>query len=149
MEILVNRKYKKSDYTIGNLYINGVFFCNTLEDTDRGLKQNDSIGIIESIKVYGKTAIPIGTYKITLDIISPKYSRQPKYSKIHGKLPRLLDVPGFEGVLIHIGNTAKDSHGCILVGHNTTKGKVLNSADTFFKLYDKLKTEKNITITIK
>jgi hypothetical protein len=145
----VDRKYKKADYTIGNLYIDGVFFCNTLEDTDRELKQDDSIGVIESIKVYGKTAIPIGTYKITLDITSPKYSRQPKYSKIQGKLPRLLDVPGFEGILIHIGNTAKDSHGCILVGQNTTKGKVLNSTDTFFKLYDKLKTDKDITITIK
>ena len=85
MEILVDRKYKKTDYTIGNLYIDGVFFCNTLEDADRGLKQDDSIGVIESIKVYGKTAIPIGTYKITLDIISPKYSRQPKYYKIQGK----------------------------------------------------------------
>lgn len=149
MEIIVDRKYKKEDYTIGRLYIDGVFFCNTLEDVDRGLTQQTSIQEINSKKVYGQTAIPTGTYKVTLDVVSPKYSRQSKYNKIQGKLPRLLDVPGFDGILIHIGNTANDSHGCILVGYNTAKGKVLDSTNTFFKLYDKLKESDNINIIIK
>jgi hypothetical protein len=149
MEVVINRKYKKKDYTIGELYINGVFFCNTLEDTDRGLSQHTPLDEIKNKKIYGKTAIPIGTYKMTLDVVSPKYSRQAKYHKIQGKLPRLLEVPGFDGILIHIGNTANDSHGCILVGYNTTKGKVLDSTNTFFKLYDKLKESDNINVIIK
>lgn len=149
MEVVINRKYKKKDYTIGELYINGVFFCNTLEDTDRGLSQYTPLDEIKNKKIYGKTAIPTGTYKLTLNVVSPKYSRQVKYHKIQGKLPRLLEVPGFDGILIHIGNTANDSHGCILVGYNTAKGKVLDSTNTFFKLYDKLKESDNINIIIK
>lgn len=148
MEIKIERKYKKPDYTIGKLYIDSNFFCNTLEDVDRGLTQNTPIKEIQNKKVYGQTAIPSGKYKVTLDIISPKYSRQSKYNKIQGKLPRLLDVPGFDGILIHIGNTHQDSHGCILVGYNTTKGKVLDSTNTFFKLYEILKTANNITLEI-
>lgn len=148
MELKIERKYKKDNYTIGRLYIDNVFFCNTMEDTDRGINQFTPLEEIQKKKVYGKTAIPTGTYKVTLDVVSPKYSRYAKYNKIQGKLPRLLNVPGFDGILIHIGNTAEDSHGCILVGHNTTKGKVLDSTNTFFKLYEKLKGSNDITITI-
>ena len=74
MKLLVDRKWKKDTYTIGNLYVNGKLFCNTLEDKDRGLKKTDSLATIKSKKVYAETAIPTGTYTVTLNITSPKYS---------------------------------------------------------------------------
>ena len=116
MKLRLERKYFKETYTIGNLYINGSFFSNTLEDKNRDVNKNGKFDNGET-KVYGETCIPFGTYKIILTI-SPKFKRE---------LPRLLNVPSFEGVLIHRGNTAKDSAGCILVGENKAVGKVLNS----------------------
>lgn len=74
MEIKVDRKWKRDTYIIGNLYINDKYFCNTLEDKDRGLKQTDSLQKINEIKVYGETAIPTGRYEIAMNVISPKYS---------------------------------------------------------------------------
>lgn len=152
MKITVIRKYKKRDYTIGNLYIDGEWFCNTLEDTDRELYQGMGEKWISEHKIYGQTAIPYGTYRITLDIVSPKYSQKPQYNQISGKLPRLLDVPGFEGILIHIGNYPKDTAGCILVGMNRIKGGVLDSSKTFWKLYEKMykaaEKREEISITI-
>ena len=74
MQIISERIAKRSTYTISNMYIDGVKFCNVLEDTDRGLTQDMSIEDIQKAKVYGKTAIPTGTYKVTLDIVSPKFS---------------------------------------------------------------------------
>ena len=90
-------------------------------------------------KVYAETAIPYGTYDITLKVQSPKYKDKAQYKFCDGYLPRLLDVPHFDGILIHIGNTAKDSAGCILVGENKEVGKVLNSTATFRKVYEILK----------
>lgn len=116
MKLRLERKYFKETYTIGNLYINGSFFSNTLEDKNRDVNKNGKFDNSET-KVYGETCIPFGTYKIILTM-SPKFKRE---------LPRLLNVPSFEGVLIHRGNTAKDSAGCILVGENKAVGKVLNS----------------------
>lgn len=152
MELKLKRNYKLSDYTIGDLYINNIFYCNTLEDTDRGLNSSMTKQEIDTIKIKGKTAIPTGKYKITLDIISPRFSNSSLYKSIDGKLPRLLNVPGFDGILIHIGNTPKDTDGCILVGYNKIKGQVLNSKDTFNDLYIKLLEAKSkgelISITI-
>lgn len=140
MKILVDRKWKKDTYTIGNLYINGTLFCNTLEDRDRGLKKTDTLSTIKSKKVYGETAIPIGKYIIDMDVVSPKYSAVKWYKNLcNGKIPRLRNVPGFEGILIHPGNTPFDTHGCILVGKNTIKGQVTQSKDTFSKLYKQMK----------
>lgn len=138
MKLMLNRFFKGKEYTIGRLYINDEYFCDTLEDTDRGLLQTDDIDNINTKKIYGKTAIPRGTYKITLNIQSPKYKSYKQYKFCKGYLPRLLNVPGFEGILIHIGNYAKDSFGCILVGKNDCKGMVSNSTATFKKLYEKL-----------
>lgn len=129
------RDYKKATYTIGNLYINGEWFCNTLEDTDRGLTMNDPETKIKFTKVYGKTAIPKGVYRIDLNTKSARFSNKSSYQFCHGYLPRLVNVPGFSGILIHIGNTAEDTEGCILVGLNKAKGKVLQSTETFKKLY--------------
>lgn len=152
MELRLKRSHKLNNYTIGDLYIDNVFYCNTLEDTDRGLNSSMTEQEIDTIKIKGKTAIPTGKYKITLDIISPRFSNSSLYKSINGKLPRLLNVPGFDGILIHIGNTPKDTDGCILVGYNKIKGQVLNSKDTFNDLYIKLLEAKSkgelISITI-
>lgn len=120
MEILVERKYKKKDYTIGKMYINGEYFCDTLEDTDRGLTQVMTLSEIKEVKEYGRTAIPTGRYSMT-------YTYSPRFKK---HLPLLLQVPCFEGVRIHSGNTHKDTEGCILLGENKAVGKVLNSRKT-------------------
>ena len=153
MKIKVERKWKKETYTIGRLYINEKFFCNTLEDMDRGLKQSDPITTIQKKKVYGETAIPTGKYKIEMNVVSPKYNAVKWYQDLcKGKMPRLLDVPCFEGVLIHTGNTPLDTFGCILVGENKAKGKLINSRETFKNLYKQLRTaadnKEEITIEI-
>ena len=145
MELLLDRKYKKSNYTIGKLYIDGEYFCDTCEDKDRGITQTTPLSQIKKIKVSNETAIPTGTYNITLNVVSPKYSNFARY--------KYTKTPGYEGVLIHAGNSAKDSSGCILVGKNTVVGKVTNSQNTFLELYAILKQANNknekITITIK
>ena len=140
MELLLKRIYKGDLYTIGKLYIDGVYQCDTLEDVDRNLNQEMSLEDINKIKVYGKTAIPYGKYKVTLKQQSARFSKSNKYEQCKGYLPRLIDVPAFSGILIHIGNTAEDSNGCILVGQNLIKGKVINSTICFWALYQKLKT---------
>jgi hypothetical protein len=140
MEILVKREYKKKDYTIGKMYINGEYFCDTLEDTDRGLTQIMTLSEIKEVKEYGCTAIPTGRYPVA-------YTYSSRFKK---HLPLLLNVPAFDGVRIHSGNTHKDTEGCILVGKNTKVGAVLESTTTFKALYEKLKsTKEDIYITIK
>ena len=116
MKLRVERLWKKPAYTVGRLVVDGKFFCNTLEDTVRDLSNEK--------KVYGKTAIPYGEYKVV-------YNWSPKFGR---NLPRLLNVPAFEGILIHPGNTADDSAGCILVGRNTEVGRLTESRYTSDKL---------------
>lgn len=149
VKLLLKRIAKKPMYTIGKLYIDDKYFCDTIEDADRGLSQALPLDINKMRKVKGKTAIPTGTYKITLDVVSQRFGNRAQYRFCNGKLPRLLNVPAFEGVLIHIGNDANDTEGCILVGKNKQVGKVLDSTITFRKLYEILKVHKDITITIK
>lgn len=144
MELLLERKWCKQDYAIGRLYINGEFFCNTLEDTVRDINKNGTFDCGE-FKISGHTAIPYGEYEITLDVVSPKFSKYPFYKEVcNGKLPRLLNVPNFDGVLIHCGSTADNSAGCILVGNNTIKGGLTDSKKVFKNLYSILnKANKN------
>lgn len=151
MELLLKRIAKKNNYTIGKLYINGEYFCDTIEDKDRGLTQNTPLAKIKTTKIQHQTAIPTGTYNITMDVISPRFSKKSFYVKncYGGRVPRLLNVPGFDGILIHIGNTAADSSGCILVGKNSQVGKVLNSTDTFKRLYGILDASNRAGETIK
>lgn len=139
MELKVKRKAKRETYVIGDLSIDEVFFSNTLEDTDRGLTSDMTDEQIKEIKQKGITAIPTGRYKVVMNVQSPKFSKYKQYEFCKGYLPRLVDVPGYKGVLIHIGNYPKDTDGCILVGKNTVKGAVMNSTATFKKLYDILK----------
>lgn len=149
MKLYLNRHFKGNEYTIGKLYIDGEYFCDTIEDVDRGLNQEMTIEEIREIKIKHETAIPTGTYKITLNVQSPKYSQRSQYDFCKGYLPRLIDVKGFDGILIHIGNYAKDSSGCILVGKNDSKGMVSNSTATFKNLYERLKSANDdIEITI-
>lgn len=151
MKLRVERKWPKATYTIGRLYVDGFYFCNTLEDRDRGLKQTDSKDYIKSRKVYAETAIPKGTYAVTLNVTSPKYAAVSWYWQLcRGKMPRLLNVPGFEGILVHPGSTALDSAGCLLVGKNTKVGALTSSKDTFKALYKKMKeaADKGEEITI-
>ena len=153
MKLTLIRKYKKKDYCIGELYIDGKFFSNTLEDPDRGLTSTMNLTEIKSKKIKGDTAIPTGLYKITLNVASSKYSNFSKYPYAkfcNGKMPRLLNVPGYEGILIHAGNTQKDTEGCILIGQNKVVGQVINSQATWKALYTELlKDKNNLTIEIK
>ena len=125
MQILIQRHALKAGYTIGRMEINGRYFCDTLEDTDRGLSEEMSEAEIAARKVKGATAIPLGTYRIDMQTRSPRFGRV---------LPRLVSVKGYAGVLIHSGNTAADTEGCILVGENRERGKVLNSRATLERL---------------
>lgn len=152
MELIVDRKWKKQNYTISNLIIDGKWFCNVLEDTDRNLDDTMSIAKIKELKKPSITAIPRGTYEVTLDVISPRYYTNSFYRQVcDGKVPRLLNVKGFEGILIHAGNTDKDTAGCLLVGQNKVKGQVIDSKKTFKELYKLLKDKrmKGEKITIK
>lgn len=132
MELLLERKWCKPDYTIGRLSVNGKFYCNTLEDTVRDINKNGTFDCGE-FKISGHTAIPYGTYEIIVNY-SPKFRRE---------LPRLLNVKHFDGILIHRGNTNKDSSGCILVGENTKKGMVLNSTKYELELTKLIKAANN------
>ena len=141
MELKVKRKEFSDEYTIGDLFVDGNFFCNVLEDA------------VRDEKIYGKTAIPKGTYKVYMNVVSPKFKDRSWAKPYGGKLPRLLNVPNYEGVLIHVGNTAEDTSGCLLVGINDSEGRVSNSQATFKKLMDEYlvpahERGEKITITI-
>ena len=134
MEILIDRKWKRNSYTIGTLSIDGKrlgdgkHYCCTLEDTDRGLNASMSLNEIMLMKQPHVTAIPTGRYEVTVTY-SPRFKR---------RLPLLNNVPGYSGVRIHPGNTAADTDGCILVGENTSKGRVNSSRHWFAIVMDKI-----------
>lgn len=150
MQLLLVRTFRGQSYTIGKLYVDGKYVCDTIEDADRGLSDSMTEEEVKRKKKYGITAIPIGCYKVVMNVVSPKFKDRSWAKPYGGKIPRLKDVKGFEGVLIHVGNTAKDSLGCILVGENKVKGQVINSTATFHKLMDILLTAKDeINLEIK
>lgn len=140
-------------YTSGKLYVDGVYLCDTLEDADRNLTEDMSEADIMSIKIKGETCIPYGIYPVTLDIVSSKYSNFTKYpfaKKCGGKIPRIQNVPGFTGILIHPGNTVKDTDGCILVGTKYTNDILRDSRKAWDALFDILRdnTEESLTLEI-
>lgn len=146
MHLELTTKFGGPTYTIGDLTINGTFFCNTLEDTIRSLVDLNKDGDFDDKgegKVFGETAIPRGTYKIILT-----YSK--RFKRI---LPELLNVKGFVGIRMHSGNKAIDTHGCILVGDNTEKGIVTGSKVKELALVKLMQSAiaigEEITITIK
>lgn len=152
IKLTLERRYKKKDYTIGILFINGEYFCETLEDTDRGLDDKMDLNYIKKKKIKDRTAIPTGTYEVDMTKVSPKYSNYAKYpytKEFQAKMPRLRNVKGFDGILIHAGNNHNHTSGCILVGQNKEKGKLLNSQAIWKELMLILRKAKRVTITIK
>lgn len=142
MKLELKRKALKETYTIGDLFVNGVFFCNVLEDKVRDLNHDGDLDDKGEGKVYGESAIPYGTYQIDITY-SDRFKRL---------LPILENVKGFAGIRIHPGNSAVDTHGCLLVGKNTEIGKVTESKKTFDNLFAKLaaahEAKETIYITI-
>ena len=141
MEILVYRKWKKAEYCVGRLSIDGEIICNTIEDVDRGLDDGMQDWQIRNKKIPNRTAIPTGRYVVDMTNVSPKFSKYPFYMEVcQGKLPRLKNVKGFDGILIHCGSDQTHSSGCILVGLNKQKGKLTDSKETFKKIYSLMKS---------
>ena len=141
MKLELKRIALKPNYTIGKLFINGTYYCDTIEDKVIDLNKNGKFDDGLS-KVMHQTAIPYGTFKVVVNY-SPHFKRE---------LPRLLDVPYFEGIIIHNGNDQNSSSGCIIVGENKTVGKVTNSTFYMNNLTARIKDAQNkgetITITI-
>lgn len=144
MEILLKRIAKKPNYTIGKLYIDGKYFCDTLEDKDRGLTQSMNEAEILKIKVKGQTAIPTGKYKIDMNTVSPRFGNSSWAKLYKGIVPRLINVPGYSGILIHPGNTSSDTSGCILLGQNKVVGQVINSQITWKAFMQKVTSCKQV-----
>lgn len=117
MTLTIIRRYFNVSSTVGELLVDGKFFCHTLEDRDRGLTQYDRLTTIRDTKVPGQTAIPRGRYTVRFTY-SPRFGRETL---------QVTDVPGFEGIRIHAGNTADDTEGCILLGDRAGEGRVKNS----------------------
>lgn len=139
MKLTLKRFHFAETYTIGKLFIDNVPFCDVLEDVVRDKNKDGDLQDEGEAKVYGQTAIPYGTYKVVLTMSN----------RFKTLLPLLIDVPDFEGIRIHAGNTSEDTHGCLLVGENKEKGKVLNSKIIMDKLMPILQSAKNgITIEI-
>ena len=138
MNIELKRIALNDTYTIGKLYIDGAYFCDTLEDKDRGLEDNMPVEKIMFLKKPHITAIPTGTYTVILN-----YSN--RFKRI---MPLVMNVKGFAGIRIHAGNTSEDTDGCILVGENKAKGKVLNSKDTYSRLLKRIKSADKVYLTV-
>lgn len=141
MKLTLKRIALRPTYTIGKLYIDDVYFCDTIEDTVRDLNKNGKFDNGEK-KVHSKTAIPYGIYEI-------KWTYSPRFKKY---TPELMNVPSFEGIRIHAGNTSADTEGCLILGKNKQVGKVLNSRDTINKFYPIIKeacSNGKVTIEIK
>ncbi len=136
MKLTLEREPSQDFGTYGKLYINNIFQCHTLEDVDRKLEEGGT-------KIYGETAIPRGEYKIIID-----FSNRFKKEMIH-----VLDVPGFEGIRIHAGNTNADTHGCLLLGSGRANGHLLNSRAACNRVFEMveaaLERGEEVTIEVK
>lgn len=142
-------------YTHGRLYVDeGGFLCWTLEDEDRGLRQDMPLAQIKARKVKGATAIPKGTYRVQLRV-SPKFKERYWAKPYGGRVPYLCDVPGYEGVCIHPGSTPEDTAGCLLPGvlYQGIRGRIFDSVLAFqdlmnFYLWPAYQRKEEIWITI-
>lgn len=135
LELTIERRYFKSTYTIGRLFVEGMEFSDVLEDKDRGLTSDMPTTEIYKHKVYGSTAIPYGRYEMRLSV-SPKFKNRPWAAKYDGLVPEILGVPGFANIRLHPGTTCADTDGCPLPGMNKAIGKVLESQKAYFDLMD-------------
>lgn len=147
MELKLKRIALRDTYTIGKLYVDGIYVCDTCEDVVRDLNKDGDLNDAGEGKVYGKTAIPYGRYEITMKVQSPKFSKYQFYRDVcNGYLPRLLNVRHFDGILLHVADGYKGADllsGCIGVGDNKIKGGLLNGRQTFINLYKTLKEADN------
>jgi len=133
MELILKRIARKPTYTIGKLYVNKKYVCDTLEDYDRIY--------FGGSKVAGKTAIPCGRYQVILNSYSPRFgAKEPYKSACGGCVPLIANVPKFSGIRIHIGNTEADTDGCPLVGKNKQVGRLADSRVTFISLMNEYLT---------
>ena len=148
MKLLLERLQKADTYTHGRLSIDGTYQCEVLEDKDRNLDSNMTVEEIKSIKVQDETAIPTGVYKIDMNTISSKFKNKSWAIPYNGKIPRLIDVKGFDGILIHPGNSASDTSGCLLPNTSINNGVGSGSIDAFNKLMTKLLEAKSEEIII-
>lgn len=139
MQLIVKRKWFTDKSTIGELWVNGSFFCYTLEDTDRGLIKTQPITEIAQKKLFGKTAIPYGLYDLAMTFSN----------RFQAYMPQVLNVPCFEGIRIHAGNKPEHTEGCLLVGKTKDVDFIGESKSTFSELLKLLKSvEKKEKITI-
>ena len=142
MDLRLQGEYRNNNYCIDKLYINGKYFSDALEDPDRGLTDSMNLEEIKRIKVKGDTCIPYGTYNVTITY-SPRFKKN---------LPLINNVKGFDGIRIHSGNTPQDTEGCLLLGLNKVKGRVIDSKVTVNKFIDIVQEALNkgekVTITI-
>ena len=138
MKLKLIRDTFTENTTIGKLYVDGVYFCETLEDKDRGLDQKLSTAINTALKVYGETCIPYGIYNV---IVTPSV-------RLKRILPLLINVEGFQGIRLHKGNSKKDTLGCIILGTTRGKDAVYQSTVQELRLVELIKDKKDITIEI-
>jgi hypothetical protein len=129
VNLRLERRYFNETYTIGDLYVDGVFFSNTLEDKVRDLNKDGDLDDEGETKIPGFTAIPFGRYRVII-------TRSPKFQR---ELPEILDVHNFTSIRIHAGNSSADSAGCVLVGENKIKGRLVNSRYWESQLMERLK----------
>lgn len=144
MQVVLRRRIKGPNFTIGDWIIDDKKLCDTLEDKDRDLFQSMSLAEIKERKVYGETAIPCGKYKIKMTY-SPKYKRM---------MPQVLDVKGSDGIRVHSGNSVKDTLGCVLLGEHKIpdslncmkdkEPKVDLYGDTYYIFYPVQFTQKDL-----
>lgn len=137
VDILLQRAFNCPTYCIGRLYWDSLYLCDTIEDTDRGLKDSWPIQKILAVKVYGETAIPKGTYKV-VGTVSPKFKNRVWAKKYGGIVPEIKDVKGFSGIRMHPANKATELLGCVAPGKNTVKGAVTQSQANYYRLMDRL-----------
>jgi hypothetical protein len=133
MELYLKRETFTEESTIGKLNIDGQFECFILEDKDRGLVSTMTIQEITARKVFGKTCIPYGRYEID-------WTMSARFKKM---MPILLDTPGYTGIRIHVGNSEKDSLGCLLPGKKRANNMVTESTAATNLLYSKIQTAKS------
>lgn len=135
LELKLERIATNLSYTVGHLYVNDEYFCDVIENPDRGLRQEMGQNAILEKKKEGKAAIPIGRYKIAMDVKSPKFSQIAYYKSFcDGMVPRLVGIPGFEGILMVVGSDVTSSGGSLVLGYNRVRAKVVDSQTLWEKL---------------
>jgi len=145
MLVEVKRIYNCTKYCISHIYIDGSYVCDAIEDTDRMLDQSIGDAKVREKKIPKKTAIPTGKYEIVMDVISPKFKEKKYYRDFcGGRMPRLVGVPGFLGILFHRGIDENSSAGCLILGYNKVKGKVVDSQRAFEMFWHKLEVAHKI-----